>query len=139
MPAISSEHDAHAKREAGRPARSLARRRAAAPVPRRVLRAAGAHHGAGLVSLTRRIRRACTADGRIGTARPERRELYALFHGVRLPAGVREVGVVRDADHALLPAPRVPARDADREESEEIPRPAAANRHPAVLEQLPDP
>ena len=43
----------------------------------------------------------------------------ALLHRVGLLRGLRQVGVVRDADDAVLPAARLSARDADRQERRE--------------------
>ncbi len=85
-PATSSPSDGG---DVGRAARSAMGQvdggRAAAALPDRLLRAAHAHHGAGVVPLARRIRRPRAVRGRRRRARPDARELRAARRGHRVP------------------------------------------------------
>src|SRR6202158_1173669 len=118
MPDISSPHetcDDTLERTSGQVAGECA----AARLPAVLFRNPDADHGAGVVSHARRVWR-FGAAGRGWKARPKSRQLRQVLHRVDLRTDIRQVGLVRAADHPFLSPACVSAGGADREETEEV-------------------
>src|SRR5665213_1079147 len=97
---------------------------AADPLPAGVLRGAHADHGVRVAALARRVRWAGAVARRSGQARHQPRLVRALLHRARVLRGIRQVRAVRRRDDAAVPAARVSAGIADREEPAALAQPA---------------
>src|ERR1700687_4363724 len=118
MPDISSPHetcDDTLERTSGQVAGECA----AARLPAVFFCNPDADHGAGIVSHARRVLRLePVARGR--KTRPQPRQLRQVLYRVDLRTDIRQVGLVRAADHPFLSPACVSAGGADREETEEV-------------------
>src|SRR5439155_11523211 len=109
---------------------------APARLPALFFRGSRAHHGAGVLAHAGRVRWARTAL-RERNDRYQPRQLRALLHRFHIRTDIPEIGLVRVADHLVLPLACVSAGYAHRQEREKASRSAPAPGDTSLLEQFP--